>query len=73
LHAKKLRDLELKAGHKPDRGQKGAGCAYNIKSHRDQERRWVERADAAYARFVCGWNLRGPKRARTGTANEVRQ
>ena len=39
LHAKKLRDLELKAGHKPEREQKGAAHAYNIKSHRDQERR----------------------------------
>ncbi len=34
LHAKKLRDLELKAGYKAARGQKGAAHAYNIKSHR---------------------------------------
>jgi len=47
--------------------------AYNIKSHRDQERRWVERAETAYARFVAGWNPRGPKRARTGAATEVRR
>ena len=44
LHAKKLRDLELKAGHKAVRGQKGAAHAYNIKSHREEERRWVEQA-----------------------------
>jgi transposase len=31
----KLRDLELKAGYKAERGQKGAVHAYNIKSHRD--------------------------------------
>ena len=68
-----LRDLELKAGHKSERGQKGAAHAYNIKSHRDQERRWVEQAEAASARFVAGWNPRGPKRARTGAANEGRQ
>ena len=73
LHAKKLRDLELKAGHKSERGQKGAAHAYNIKSHRDQERRWVEQAEAAYARFVVGWNRRGPKQARTGAATEVRR
>jgi len=73
LHAKKLRDLELKAGHKSERGQKGAAHAYNIKSHRDQERRWVEQAETAHARFVAGWNPRGPKRARTGAANEGRQ
>src|ERR1700690_3180290 len=40
LHARKLRDLELKAGYKAARGQRGAAHAYNIKSHRDQERRW---------------------------------
>jgi len=73
LHARKLRDLELKAGYRTERGQKGAAHAYNIKSHRDQERRWVEQAEAAYARFVAGWNPRGPKRARTGAANEVRR
>ena len=73
LHAKKLRDLELKAGHKAERGQRGAAHAYNIKSHRDQERRWVEQAETAYARFVAGWNPRGPKQARTGAANEGRQ
>ena len=60
LHAKKLRDLELKAGHKAERGQRGSACAYNIKSHRDQERRWVEQAETAYTRFVAGWNPRGP-------------
>ena len=44
LHTRKLRDLELKAGYKAERGQRGAAYAYNIKSHRDQERRWVEQA-----------------------------
>ena len=72
LHAKKLRDLELKAGHKAARGQKGAAHAYNIKSHREQERRWVEQAEAAYARFVAGWNPKGPK-VRTDAANEERR
>ena len=73
LHARKLRDLELKAGPQSRTRPKGAACAYNIKSHRDQERRWVEQAETAYARFVAGWNPRGPKRARTGAVNEVRQ
>ena len=72
LHARKLRDLELRAGHKPARGQKGTAHAYNRKSQRDQERRWVEQAEAAYARFVAGWKPRGPK-ARTGAANEDRR
>ena len=70
LHARKLRDLELKAGYQAERGQRGAADAYNIKSHRDQERRWVEQAETAYARFVSGWNPRGPKRVRTGAATE---
>ena len=73
LHARKLRDLELKAGYKTARGQRGVVHAYNIKSHRDQERRWVEQAETAYARFVSGWNPRGPKRVRTGAATEVRR
>ncbi len=73
LHAKKLRDLELKAGYKAVRGRKGAAHAYNIKSLRDEERRWVEQAETAYARFVAGWNPRGPKRVRTGAAKEERQ
>jgi transposase len=72
LHAKKVRGLELKAGHRAARGQKGAAHAYNIKSHREQERRWVEQAEAAYARFVAGWNPKGPK-VRTGAANEERR
>jgi transposase len=72
LHARKLRDLQLKAGHRAARGQKGAAHAYNLKSHREQERRWVEQAETAYARFVAGWNPRGPK-ARTGAAKEERR
>jgi hypothetical protein len=59
LHAKKMRELELKAGHPAARGQKGAPNAYNLKSHRDQERRWVEQAEAAYTWFVAGWRPRG--------------
>ena len=73
IACQKARDLELKAGYKAERGQKGAAHAYNIKSHRDQERRWVEQAETAYARFVAGWNPRGPKRVRTGAATEVRR
>jgi hypothetical protein len=75
LHAKKMRKLELKAGHPAACGQKGAAHAYNLKSHRDQERRWVEQAEAAYARFVAGWNPRGPRsgKVRTGALKEERQ
>jgi len=42
-------------------------------SLRDEERRWIEQAETAYARFVSGWNPRGPKRVRTGAATEGRR
>jgi transposase len=45
---------------------------FRINTHREQERGWVEQAEAAYARFVAGWNASGPK-ARTGAAKEERQ
>jgi transposase len=75
LHAKKMRELELKAGYPAARGQKGAAHAYNLKSHRDQERRWVEQAEAAYTRFVAGWSPRGPRsgKVRTGALKEERR
>jgi hypothetical protein len=41
LHARKLRNVALKAGHRPARGQKGAAQAYNIASCREEERRWL--------------------------------
>ena len=73
LHARKLRNLELKAGYRAARGQKGAAHAYNIKSQREEERRWVEQAETAYARFITGWNPRGPRGGRTGDANDGRR
>ena len=36
-----------KAGHKSARGQKGTAPADNLKSQRDQERRWVEQGETA--------------------------
>ena len=64
---------DVRAGHPAARGQKGAANAYNIKNRREEERRWVEQAETAYARFVAGWNPRGPKKVRTGAATEVRR
>jgi transposase len=71
LHAQKLRSAELKAGIPAKRGQKGAAAAYNLKTVRDEERRWVEQAEQAYDRFVTGWTPRGPK-VRTSAATEER-
>ena len=39
LHAKKLRDLELRSGQPPQRGQRGAAYAYNLAATRREERR----------------------------------
>jgi hypothetical protein len=39
LQARKIRKLELKAGYEARRGQKGSAHAYNVKGHREQERR----------------------------------
>ncbi len=73
LHARKMRDLELKAGQRGMRGRKGSAQAYNIRSQREAERRWVEQAESAYKRFVAGWSPSGPKRVRTGASPGERQ
>ena len=57
-----VRDLELKAGYKAARGQRGAAHAYNIKSHRDQERRWVgkpRRPTRASSPVESAWSQAG--------------
>jgi len=59
LHAKKLRDLELRAGRPARRGQRGAGYAYNLTHSRREERQRGERAEAAYKRLTEGWTKRG--------------
>jgi len=74
LHARKLRDLELKAGMPSQGGgnKRGIAYAYNNKSIREHERRRVEQAERAYERFVSGWAPRGPK-ARTDAAKKGRR
>jgi transposase len=72
LHARKIRDLELRAGHPARRGQRGAAYAYNLSTVRQRERRRVEQAEKAYERLVKGWTQHGPK-VRTGAAKEERQ
>jgi transposase len=67
LHAKKLRDLELRSGQPARRGQRGAAYNYNLTRTRVEERRRVERAELAYRRQTEGWTRRGPK-APTGAA-----
>jgi transposase len=72
LHAKKLRDLELRSGQPARRGQRGAAYAYNLTRTRLEERRRAEQAEAAYRRQTEGWSRRGPK-APTGAAREERR
>lgn len=71
LHAKKLRDLELKAGFPSQKGgnKRGKAYDYNFRHVRDRERRFVEQAEGAYRRFVSGWQPKGPGR-RTGATTE---
>ncbi len=71
LHAKKLRDLELRSGQPARRGQRGAGYEYNLARTRLEEKRRAEQAETAYRRQVEGWTRRG-RRAPTGAAKEER-
>lgn len=71
LHAKKLRDLELRSGQPARRGQRGPAYAYNLTRTRVEERRRGEQAEDAYRRQVEGWTRRGPK-VPTGAAKEER-
>ncbi len=72
LHAKKLRDLQLRAGHPSRRGQRGAAHAYSKAGTREAERRGAAEGEAAYERLTKGWQPRGPRRARMDAATEER-
>ena len=72
LHAKKLRDLELRSGQPARRGQRGAAYAYNLSRTRLEERRRAEQAETAYRRQTEGWSRRG-RRAPTSAATEERR
>jgi transposase len=72
LHAKKLRDLELRSGQPARRGQRGMAYAYNLARTRLAEKRRAEQAETAYRRQTDGWSRRGP-RAPTGAATEERR
>jgi transposase len=73
LHAKKVRDLELRAGHPQRRGQKGASYNYNISQRRNEERDRILQAEGAYRRLTTGWQRRGPRVKLTDAANEERR
>jgi transposase len=71
LHARKLRNLELRAGQKPRRGQRGPAHPYNCAEVRNEQTRHAESGEAAYRRLT-EWQVKGPKRARTSAAQEER-
>jgi hypothetical protein len=54
LHAKKIRELELRAGYPEQRGQRGRSYDYNLPHCRREERARAERAEAAYLRMTGG-------------------
>lgn len=72
LHARKIRDLELRAGHPPRRGQRGASYDYNLPHRRQEERTRSELAEVAYTRMTQGWRKSGP-RQQMNRASEERQ
>ena len=72
LHAKKIRDLELRAGHPERRGQRGRSYDYNVADRRREDRARGEQAEKIYTRMTQGWRKSGPKRP-TGAANEERR
>jgi transposase len=71
LHARKLRDLELRSGQPKRRGQRGSAYAYNLTRIRQEEKRRAEQAETAYRRITEGWTRRG-RRAPTDAATEER-
>ncbi|MGH3093484.1 MAG: IS110 family transposase [Gaiellaceae bacterium] len=61
LVAQKLRALELAAGARSRRGQRGSSCAYNLKEVRARERALSEQAELAYTKLTERWQKRGPQ------------
>ncbi|MER3439101.1 MAG: hypothetical protein C4346_16775, partial [Chloroflexota bacterium] len=60
LTAQKLRALELRAGMRSRRGQKGKAAAYSLKEVRRRERELAEQAEQAYRQLVADWQAMAP-------------
>jgi hypothetical protein len=71
LHAKKLRDLELRSGQPERRGQRGSAYEYNLTRTRQEEKRRAEQSEIAYRRLTEGWTRRG-RTVPMGAAKEER-
>jgi hypothetical protein len=74
LTAKKLRALELKAGHRPA-AAKGAAAGYSLKDVRAREKQMAEQAERAYRQFVADCQAKAPatKTAGVAAANGARR
>lgn len=59
---KKLRDLELRAGARPQRGRQHAGGPLRSPAIRKAERAASEQAELGYRRLVADWKQANPKR-----------
>ena len=71
LHAKKLRELQLRAGQPERRGKRGTAYTYNLTRVRQEERHRAEQSEIAYRRLTEGWTKR-KRRAPTDAAKEGR-
>lgn len=71
LHARKLRDLELRSGQPNQKGRRGSGYAYNLTRVRQEEKHQAKQAEVAYRRITEGWTKRG-RRPPTDAAKERR-
>jgi transposase len=70
LVAQKLRALELAAGARSRRGQRGSTYAYNLKDVRARERALSEQAERAYTELTEQWRKRGPSKGAGAAAGE---
>lgn len=68
LHAKKLRNVELRAGRPARRGQRGPAYAYNLARTRREEMHRAEQAETAYRRQTESWTRRGRSTSRGSSA-----
>lgn len=71
LMARKLRNLELAAGHAARPGKRGSAYDYGISERRKADRAQAEQAERAYRRITEHWRRQKPKTG-AGAASEVR-
>jgi transposase len=62
LTQRKVRRLELQAGHEHRRGKSGTVPGKSRGTREQEERNAVERSEAAYRRMIDDWKASGPKR-----------